>query len=324
MRVCITGFAGFVGRHLTKRCVDMGYDVVGVDDYSTGKRLVGTHPKVSVYEMDVRQFFHTQQASTFDLVFHCAAVVGGRKMIDGAPLHVATDLSIDAEFFNWCCAQKEKPRRVVYFSSSAVYPVELQTERLHTQLNEALTNFQGTRIPMPDQTYGWSKLTGEYLMQIAVKQYGLECVCYRPFSGYGEDQDFSYPFPSIIRRVGRRESPIHVWGTGHQTRDFIHIDDVVNAVFESCVKMQPGETINLGTGIPTSFRDLISTARTVLNHSAKIKALPGEPTGVFYRVADTYKMRKYYVPQISLEEGVKRVHDYLEAEGLLTSVIEKV
>jgi len=287
MKVLVTGAAGFVGRHIVHECVKRKYTIHGVDDLSTG-----LHPRkwpehvrptgydtarLSFVEDDIRHYMkHYAKAADYDLIFHCAAIVGGRKMIDGAPLHVATDLSIDAEFFNWCCAETAKPRKVIYFSSSAVYPVELQRESFNVALSEALVRFDVGRVGFPDQTYGWAKLSGEYLMQHAVKHYGLDCVCYRPFSGYGEDQDFSYPFPSIIRRIGRRENPIEVWGTGRQVRDFIHVDDVVDAVFESCVKMKPGETINLGSGIPVSFLDLINMARKVLNHSAEIETLEAE------------------------------------------------
>lgn len=329
MKVLITGGCGFVGRAITNRCLDMGFTVALVDNLSTGKHPDQWLPEwenmpISFYQGDVRRFFSSAPRADYDLVFHCAAVVGGRKMIDGAPLHVATDLSIDAEFFNWCCSGAKKPRKVIYFSSSAVYPVSLQTEYIHVALNEALARVGNSKIGMPDATYGWSKLSGEYLMSQAVQHYGLDCVCYRPFSGYGEDQDFSYPFPAIVRRIGRKEKPIKVWGTGEQVRDFIHIDDVVDAIFASYPQMSPGETINLGTGVPTSFINLIKSAMKVIGHSAEIETLEDQPTGVFYRVADTYLMRKYYAPKITLEGGIARAHEYQKANGLLTKLPEGV
>jgi len=67
-------------------------------------------------------------------------------------------------------------------------------------LKEDMISFEGD-IGMPDMTYGWAKLTNEYLAQLAYQKHGLKSVCYRPFSGYGEDQDDAYPFPSICRRV---------------------------------------------------------------------------------------------------------------------------
>jgi UDP-glucose 4-epimerase len=92
------------------------------------------------------------------LVIHLAAIVGGRATIEGEPLSVATDLSIDAEFFNW--VQRTKPINTVYFSSSAAYPIDLQNSRHRQRLAEYDLNLDAVRNP--DLTYGWAKLTGEY------------------------------------------------------------------------------------------------------------------------------------------------------------------
>jgi GDP-L-fucose synthase len=183
---------------------------------------------------------------------------------------------------------------VIYFSSSAVYPIELQTQRAHVKLVETLVNFDTTRISMPDMTYGFAKLTGEYLAQYAAKCYGLDVVIYRPFSGYGPDQSFDYPFPSIIRRAVRREDPFVIWGSGNQVRDFIHIDDVVNAVFATKDILKPGEVLNLGSGQPTSFKMLAEIACQYAGYSPKIICDTTKPEGVFYRVADDYKLRNLY------------------------------
>ena len=121
-----------------------------------------------------------------------AAIVGGRAKIDGDPMMVALDLSIDAEFFYW--VTRHKPARVLYPSSSAAYPVSKQTEDNTIQLAEHDIDFNN--MGQPDMTYGWTKLTGEYLAHIAAKHYGIKITCIRPFSGYGEDQDLTYPIPS--------------------------------------------------------------------------------------------------------------------------------
>ena len=89
-------------------------------------------------------------ASNFDLVIHCAAIVGGRLNIDGDPLAVATDLSIDAELYNWIVRGKFLPK-LIYFSSSAAYPVELQTKTCNCDLAETHLSFSSSRISMPDR-----------------------------------------------------------------------------------------------------------------------------------------------------------------------------
>ena len=204
--------------------------------------------------------------------------------------------------------------RVIYFSSSAAYPIELQTRETNCNLVESFLHFDGTRIGMPDMTYGFAKLAGEYLAQFAAKNYGLDVKVFRPFGGYAPDQSMDYPFPSIIRRVLQHEDPITVWGSGDQQRDFIHVDDIVEAVVQTMDVLPAGEPLNLGTGRGVSFRNLAAMAHTQLGaptSTCNIVNDPTKPEGVFYRVADTYKLFQYYRPRITLEEGIDRVGRHL-------------
>jgi UDP-glucose 4-epimerase len=320
-RALVTGGCGFVGRRFVCRLLVDGWYVQIVDDLSAGIDPWEWDPRPrpknhhNFAACDIRNWMidHPMTAmATYDLIIHCAAVVGGRLKIDGDPLAVATDLVIDSDFFNWVVKAKNRPK-VVYFSSSAVYPVELQTRELHCSLVESLVPGGGLRIGMPDVSYGWSKLTGEMLAQWAVKQYGADVVIYRPFSGYGEDQSFDYPFPSIIRRVVNRENPITIWGSGEQCRDFIYVDDIVEAVMQTKDVLKPGEVLNLGTGIPTSFFELAWKAIGVTGSAiGNIDKDTTKPEGVFYRVADTYKLDQFYKPKVSLEEGIRRVAAHLK------------
>lgn len=317
-RVAITGSQGFVGRHFTKRFHELGWHLTLIDDLSAGDRDANNNIPADRFigvTWDLRDWiqYPATQLDIFDLVIHCAAVVGGRLKIEGDPLAVATDLAIDSDFFNWCV--KAKPKKIIYFSSSAVYPIELQTRDKHCALAEQFTHFDCNRIGRPDLTYGWAKLTGEYLAKQAVEKYGLDVVIYRPFSGYGEDQSRDYPFTSIIERVVRGDDPILIWGTGDQTRDFIHIDDIVECVLQTMDVLKPGEVLNLGSGRATSFEELVLIAQMELELrdevTHKIKCDTSKPEGVFYRVADTFKMNQFYKPKVSLEEGIRRVAAHL-------------
>jgi GDP-L-fucose synthase len=312
-----------VGRHYVNWLLEHGYRVTVVDDLSSGlspeswpahlrvsERL---QPMFTFLEGDFRDYARST-ASSFDLVLHLAAVVGGRMTIEGDPLRVATDLAIDATFFNWIVRLRPLPRQVFYFSSSAAYPISFQTPEHHRPLSEDMIDFDDD-LGVPDMTYGWSKLTGEFLARYAAKNHGLNVVIYRPFSGYGEDQDFTYPFPSVIRRVGRGESPIVVWGSGRQLRDFIYIGDVVEATFASSPYLQPGEALNLGSGEGTSFRMLAQSASQVIGFCAEIVNDATKPEGVFARVANCDRLFRYYRPHTSLAGGIQIVHDYQLAAG---------
>jgi nucleoside-diphosphate-sugar epimerase len=327
MKVLITGFAGFIGRHFTKRLIADGHEVVGVDNFSNEtypQRWWSSSRKTWFFSEDIREYITRHSPSEFDLVIHCAAVVGGRLKIDGDPLAVATDLSIDADLYNWITRPTNagKIPQLIYFSSSAVYPLELQVKNCNCDLSEGLTGFDTLRIGKPDQTYGWAKLTGEYLAKFAHEKYGLDVKVYRPFGGYGPDQGFDYPFQSILRRVLLRENPIVVWGSGDQERDFIHVDDIVDAVLETRNVLKPGEVLNLGTGRGVTFRMLANMACDILKCPGKVVNDALKPEGVYRRVADIQKMEQFYKPKISLEQGILECGRYLEKvlDGRLETV----
>jgi len=314
MKVLVTGGCGFVGRHFARYYLNAGDVVTAVDDLSAGieparwrfKSDSRFRHNLKFVHSDVRNFFKLYKPDEFDLIIHCAAVVGGRLKIDGDPLAVATDLSIDSQFFDWVVRARSKPK-VIYFSSSAVYPLDRQTRESNCELFEALVDTNALEWRKPDMTYGFVKFAGEYLCQFAAQNYGLDVKIYRPFGGYGEDQSLDYPFPSIVRRVTSGENPVVVWGSGEQMRDFVHIDDVVDCVVRTMDSLQPGETLNIGTGIRTSFKQLARMVAQRAGKNLKVVNDVDKPEGVFCRVAGTRRLNQLWQPSISLERGIDRM-----------------
>lgn len=192
---------------------------------------------------------------------------------------VALDLSIDAEFFYWIT--QHKPERVLYPSSSAAYPISLQSTDYAIALSEGDIDFT-KNLGTPDMTYGWSKLTGEFLAQIAAKYYGIRVACIRPFSGYGEDQELAYPVPAIAARAAGREDPFEVWGSGKQGRDFVHIDDVLDFIFILLDKVSDGSAYNIGSGQLTSFLELIELFADIAGYKPAIKPLLDKPVAFIH------------------------------------------
>ncbi|MEM1002392.1 MAG: NAD-dependent epimerase/dehydratase family protein, partial [Bacteroidota bacterium] len=292
----------------------------GVEFFGEDERIIFLHTDFRniLNDLNVGQDFFNEKyqldIQKFSDVYHFAAIVGGRAMIDGDPIQVALDLSIDAEFFFW--VSRHKPNRVLYPSSSAAYPVDLQTESNTIQLKESDIDF--TRMGQPDMTYGWTKLTGEFLAQITAKHYGVSITCIRPFSGYGEDQDYSYPTPAIARRAVFKEEPFEVWGSGHQGRDFVHIDDVLDCIEVAMNKIHDGTAINIGQGILTSFRDLISIFTSFADYNPEIKPLLDKPVGVHSRYCDMTWVKENlgWEPKISIEEVMKRVYEAVKAKEM--------
>jgi nucleoside-diphosphate-sugar epimerase len=246
----------------------------------------------TVVRADALDFFKYGTAR-FDLAVHCAAVVGGRAHIDGSPLGVATNAALDAWYFRWGTLRAD---RMVYFSSSAAYPVRYQQQHTWMPLAEKMLD---PRHPFgeADNTYGQTKLYGEYLAQVARSE-GAKVYIFRPFSGCGSDQEPTYPVPAICDRVARREDPLTVWSDAY--RDFIHIDDIVAAVM-ACLAQGAEGPLNLCTGVPTSFTTLARRAAEIAGYRPEIEVLSDMPTGVHTRVGDPTLMRRVYEPRIGLD-----------------------
>jgi nucleoside-diphosphate-sugar epimerase len=325
-RVLITGGAGFVGRHFVRHFLGVGDDVCVVDPLLPGsgaRSPVGGWPGFDPFDYggfrfvreDCRRYFRRHPGEEFDLAVHLAAVVGGRVTIEHAPLLVAQDLSIDAAFWQW--ATTARPRKTICFSSSAAYPVRLQQRGSFTLLCEDMIDFDRD-IGLPDLSYGWAKLTCEYLSRLAFERYGLRSVCYRPFSGYGEDQDESYPFPTVCRRAiaARLDHVVHVWGSGEQMRDFIHVDDCVAGVEATYQAIDDGAAINLCTGVLTAFRDFAQLAATACGYRARIVPVRSQPEGVFARGGDTRKLSALgFEISVGFRDGVERAIEFYLKSG---------
>lgn len=283
MRALVTGHEGFLGRHFTEELGRRGYDVWGVDT-------------ASVDPVDCRRWFTVWPDRKFDLVVHCAAVIGGRAVIDGSPLETAVNLELDAAMFRW--AAKAKPGRVLYISSSAAYPVVYQGAAAR-QLSERYVTWE--RLKKPDQVYGWTKVVGEMLAG-RLREEGVPVTVVRPFSGYGGDQSPDYPFRAFLDRVRGQENPFDIWS--NTVRDFIHVSDVVAgalAVAESGTE----DPVNLCTGIGTWFSDLAVSFCDAAGLATEIRILTDKPTGVAYRVGDPTRVLQYYTPKVDLLSGIR-------------------
>jgi len=286
MKALLLGSDGFLGRHFFKHLIKLGYQITCVDIKSG---------------IDAREFFK-QNETQYDLVIHLAAIVGGRNLFENKPWELFSNFELDSGFLQWCL--KANPKKIITFSSSAAYPHELQLEGSSHKLVESDIDLLNIKNPDPS-IYGWSKLNLEVLVDHSRKA-GLEVYLFRPFSGYGEDQGLDYPFCSFVDRVIKRENPFNIWGPGSQVRDFIHVDDIVNAAITAIHTVKP-DNYNLCTGIPTSFNDLAELViKYKSDYAPEIKRQLDKPVGVYYRVGEPSKMLGFYKPKISLEEGIER------------------
>tara|TARA_B100001093_G_scaffold138713_1_gene131278 strand:+ start:6086 stop:7078 length:993 start_codon:yes stop_codon:yes gene_type:complete len=327
MSILILGGAGFVGRHYTEYFLKTGKNVEIVDNLAPLSG--GMHPrkwkvfnpskfkkKFKFSKLDCRRYFKKKLNKNYELVINLAAIVGGREVIEYNPLAVAEDLEIDTAFWRWVVKNKSKIRHIITYSSSAAYPINLQKKRGYRLLKESDIDFSKNYMGKPDLSYGWAKLNNEYLASLAYEKYGIKNTIFRPFSGYGSDQDLNYPFPSIIKRAfnHRENKKFIVWGSGYQMRDFIHIKDVIRGSLLIAKKVKNGKAVNLSSGKFISFITLSKKIFNILG-KRKVQVLGNstKPEGVFARGGSRSLQIKYkFFPKISIENGINDAIDFLK------------
>jgi nucleoside-diphosphate-sugar epimerase len=161
-------------------------------------------------------------------------------------------------------------------------------------------------VDNPDDPYAYVKLTGEKIFGKLHEQ-GIRTVMFRPFSGYGEDQALSYPFPAIIQRAVAGEDPLTVWGSGLQVRDFIHIDDLTDAMMLGIERFPSGVPVDIGTGVGTDFFRLARLVAESVPYYPYLASKNDKPASSMWRVANTAVAQYYgFKAKISIEEGVNR------------------
>lgn len=300
MKALVTGAAGFVGRHTVAELTGRGWTVDSLDIREIPETPGSRRFHIGVESLVGNGYLGFQDR--YDLVVHCAAVVGGRENMEANRLDLlARNLEIDAAMFRW--AARSKVGRFIYISSSAVYPTYLQCEPSSALSENEAPRYHPRASAEPDISYGFEKMVGERLAE-EYRAAGGKVTVVRPFSGYGEDQDLTYPFPAIIKQVKEEPDQIRIW---HNTyRDFIHIHDFVHAMLLLASNEVDGP-VNLCTGQPTAMSTLVQLAyRVAWGRGVEIIEQTDKPAGVLWRVGSPELLRQYYTPRISLEEGVVR------------------
>ena len=302
--VLITGGCGFIGRHFCDRLISLpeNYSILYVDNHVSESSLPPNRwlssnmleaIKNRTFEylyMDIRDFFVLKHYSyrKFDLILHLASIHNSSD-----PFSTTENLSIDAEFFKFLANTPNKPNKVVYLSSSAVYPI-------------CLDKLKETSCPLTITThsvYGMCKSVGEQLSKIAHDTYGINIVCYRPFCIYGDE------FAPMLKLIMAKETLIEV---GNESNDYIHVDDVISCVLYTMNSITNGSAINIGSGIETESKHLFKTMCDIVGHKSKIKLLQDSRLNQNHRVADTSYINSLgFIPKVEIHEGINRAIDFM-------------
>jgi len=291
MRILVTGGAGFIGSHIAAALVDNN-EVIVLDNLSSG-HYENIPTEVTFIESDVRDVEALSGVDDIDLIFHEAAVVSVAESVSHpqACHEVTTDGTIQVLEF-----ARQQDARVVLASSAAIYG-----DPNSVPISED--------APMqPGSPYGIDKLTADHYTRLYADLYDLPTVALRYFNVYGPRQgasDYSGVI-SIFCDQALAGDPLTVYGDGTQTRDFVHVKDIVAANLAAARTDMIGEAFNVGTGTQTSVRELAETVRSVTNSDSTIIYEDAREGDIEQSLADISKAREYlyYEPSVDLKTGL--------------------
>lgn len=246
-KILVTGGAGFIGQHLVRALVERGFAVVVLDNLSAGRR--NNIPKqVEFIEGDVRDPAACAQAlSGVDAVFHLAAVVSVRASVQNFFSDADVNILGTLRLLEAMQRQPGQVRKAVLASSMAVY----SDSATASPLSE-------TWATLPASPYGAGKLAAEHYWHLLCAQAGVESTVLRLFNTWGPGQAPS-PYVGVLTHFARRleaAEPLQIFGDGEQRRDFVHVDDVVQASVRVLDHPAAGKTLNVGTGLATSVNEV--------------------------------------------------------------------
>jgi UDP-glucose 4-epimerase len=296
MNFLVTGGAGFLGAALSNRLLREGHHVRVLDDLSTGDPDA-LSPEIHLSRGDIndRPKLWTLLQDV-DCVYHLAARVSVPESILFPRDYTEVNVGGTATLIE--AIRDAGTPRVILASSGAVYgnqPTPVMTE---------------TMQPHPLSPYAVSKLSAEWIVRTIGALSGIETVCLRIFNAYGPGQRIPAAHPPIIPnfiRQALQNGTLIFHGDGNQTRDYVYVDDVVNALVSAAVRGVNGQVINIGSGTETSVRDLASMVVDVTDANPEEVFNPRMSGGVSRMCADITlaKEKLNYVPLITLEKGIR-------------------
>jgi nucleoside-diphosphate-sugar epimerase len=302
-KAVVTGGCGFIGSHIVDKLLDRGIETYALDDLSTGMlENVRNHLDNKLFHFvhgDISNIFeYFAKVRDIDVVFHEAAIASVTRSISEPELVFQSNVSSSIKVLNFC--KEFGVKKIIFASSSAVYG--------DTKTTDPTTE---DSIYSPTSPYGASKKSIENYLYAYWKTFGLESVCLRYFNVYGPRQsnnEYSGVITIFVDRLLKNQPPI-IYGDGLQIRDFVHIDDVVEANMLSMESKDAiGQVFNIGTGVPTTIKDLVETAKIILDKK-DIEPLFTDPRVGDIRkslpsISKAKKLLGYY-PNVNLKAGLE-------------------
>ena len=305
MRVLITGGAGFIGSHLAL-ALQKRAAVRIVDNLRTGdcRRLEGSN--VDFVQASVLDTAALRSAmSGADLVFHLAAMVGVQESMDNPRGCIETN--VIGTFNVLEAAADARVRKLVFASSAAIYG------------DDPAVPTSETTSPSSKSPYAMTKLDGEYLCEMFLREKRLKTATLRFFNVFGPGQDPASPYaaaiPTFLRRAMCGED-VTIFGDGEQTRDFVYVKDIVSSLLFVAENNDLTGAFNCGYGHQTTINEIARRILELTQSESRLIHLPARSGDVRHSCASTEKLRAFgWRPVTGLEEGLRDTIEALRRES---------
>lgn len=323
--VLVTGGVSFIGSHLVDTLLSENAIVRVADDFSSGQlsnleypftktaSKVWQYDNLTVHQGDLKEKgFARSMMQDVDIVFHLAALHGGRGYIQTHPAECCSNMILDQLVFEEAC--EAGVERICFASSACVYPSYLQEKMGSNYLlkEEDADPFSRDKA-YADLEYGWAKLMGEMALRAYHRQYGLKTSSVRIFTAYGPRENETHAIIALIAKAFIQTNPYEIWGTGEQDRNFTYVTDIVDALLLASEKIEDGSPVNAGRDDRITINQAAELVFSIMEwRPRRIYHDLSKPQGVASRAADLTKAREIlgWKPSVSYEEGFRKTIEW--------------
>ena len=309
--ILLTGAAGFIGSNLAEQLLEKGYQVIGLDNFSSfypraikerNLEVLRKNSDFEFFEMDIRDESSLDGLPSFDLMIHLAAKAGVRPSIDAPQDYIDVNITGTHNLLRLCNSREVK--KIVFASSSSIYG-----NSKHLPFVEEGYEYE------PISPYAFTKRACEHMNFTYHHLYDMDIVNLRFFTVFGPRQRPDLAIHKFVKLL-EADQAIPMFGDGSTARDYTFIDDIVSGIMKSVDYVSTNEKvfeiINLGNHTPVKLLDMIHTIARVVGKEAKIEQLPMQDGDVNITFADISKAQRIlgYSPETTFEEGISKFYDW--------------
>ncbi len=305
----ITGGAGFIGSHLVARLLqEPGVEITVLDDLSSGSRSnLPDHPSLHFMQASVTDNTALDKIftnNTFDAVIHLAAIASVQECLHHPLASHQVNTVSTLQLLEKARSQNPTPR-FIFASSAAVYGDE-----------PSLPKMESSPVK-PISPYGVDKYSSERHVLNYSHLFGLDTYAFRFFNVYGPRQNPASPYSGVLSifldQYMKNDIPrIRIYGDGLQTRDFVYVEDVIQAIYLAILgKLESGQVYNVATGTESSLKDIIDILSEMTGKQPRVEFLPERSGDIRYSRADITLLKSFsYFPKFTIKQGLSSYLNY--------------